>query len=173
MQNSFSKPGNGPDAHLWKEHAKGLHGFVPDMPRDCMALCQTCQDLQAGSDRALHRCGQVMWKKAAPYNFKCRKVVQLPGNDLTTPLTHGSVALHMHAWQFPPTSSDRKRVMHSSSACLGRTCGCTRNIYEFALRSVLDAEGNVQSCQLLLLLQAASAAERQWRCVNCAQVKSP
>mmetsp|Transcript_2344 Transcript_2344/g.7017 ORF Transcript_2344/g.7017 Transcript_2344/m.7017 type:complete len:506 (-) Transcript_2344:768-2285(-) len=28
--------------------------------------------------RAL-RASQVMWKKAAPYNFRCRKVVQLPG----------------------------------------------------------------------------------------------
>ena len=38
--------------------------------------------------KALHWCGQVMWKKTAPYNFKCRKVVQLPGKHSTILLTH-------------------------------------------------------------------------------------
>lgn len=43
-----------------------------------------------------HRAEQVLWKKAAPYNFKCRKVVYLPGGCCL----HHLQALHLHRGSF-------------------------------------------------------------------------
>ncbi len=42
-----------------------------------------------------HRVEQVLWKKAAPYNFKCRKVVYLPGGCCLH-----LQALHFHCGSF-------------------------------------------------------------------------
>jgi hypothetical protein len=47
--------------------------------------CQACHVSQhsCSGDAGCVCCHeQVLWKKSAPYNFKCRKVIQLPGDQL-------------------------------------------------------------------------------------------